>query len=223
MTFAEIRERLAHPHQHHVGDDTLATRLETELFLREPHLPDDSAAVRLRLKPCWAVEQKEQSRMQPTWEEMHSVPRSFSGMNTISKACDESARNIHFRRPVGRTLLGDDFRGTDFRALVELRAKVLRQIRHVGDLTLAALVDPVHHLAGAEGLAASSATNASSSARGKPNRLVRLVEGGRHGGAGAAISRAGAYSVVRKKYAISVARCRPHPSRAPTFCSMLKA
>ena len=37
--------------------------------------------------------------MQPTCEEMHSVPRSFSGMNTISNACEESALNIHLRVP----------------------------------------------------------------------------------------------------------------------------
>ena len=42
--------------------------------------PTISAAVRLRLKPCCAVEQNEQSSAQPTCEEMHSVPRSSSGM-----------------------------------------------------------------------------------------------------------------------------------------------
>ena len=42
--------------------------------------PTISAVVRLRLKPCCAVEQNEQSSAQPTCEEMHSVPRSSSGM-----------------------------------------------------------------------------------------------------------------------------------------------
>ena len=48
--------------------------------------PTISAVLKLRLKPCCAVAQKEQSSAQPTCEEMHSVPRSGSGMNTISKA-----------------------------------------------------------------------------------------------------------------------------------------
>ncbi len=42
--------------------------------------PTISAAVRLRLKPCCAVEQKLQSIAQPTCEEMHNVARSPSGM-----------------------------------------------------------------------------------------------------------------------------------------------
>jgi hypothetical protein len=42
-----------------------------------------SATVRLRLKPCLPVEQKEQSSAHPACVEMHSVPRSSSGMNTV--------------------------------------------------------------------------------------------------------------------------------------------
>ncbi len=48
--------------------------------------PIISAAVRLRLKPCCAVAQKAQSRAQPAWEEMHSVARRLSGINTVSTA-----------------------------------------------------------------------------------------------------------------------------------------
>ena len=51
------------------------------------------------MKPCCAVEQNEQSSTQPTCEEMQSVPRSVSGMNTVSKACEASARSSHLRVP----------------------------------------------------------------------------------------------------------------------------
>ena len=42
--------------------------------------PTISATVRLRLKPCLPVEQNAQSSAQPACDEMHSVPRSSSGM-----------------------------------------------------------------------------------------------------------------------------------------------
>ena len=42
--------------------------------------PMISAVVRLRLKPCLPVEQNAQSSAHPACEEMHSVPRSSSGM-----------------------------------------------------------------------------------------------------------------------------------------------
>jgi hypothetical protein len=61
--------------------------------------PTISAVLRLRLKPCAPVEQNEQSSAQPTCEEMHSVPRPGSGMNTISIACEASARSSHLRVP----------------------------------------------------------------------------------------------------------------------------
>ena len=42
--------------------------------------PTISATLKLRLNPCCAVAQNEQSIAQPTWLEMHKVPRSGSGM-----------------------------------------------------------------------------------------------------------------------------------------------
>ena len=42
--------------------------------------PMISPVVRLRLKPCLPVEQNAQSSAQPACDEMHSVPRSSSGM-----------------------------------------------------------------------------------------------------------------------------------------------
>src|SRR6056297_3304924 len=61
--------------------------------------PMISAAVRLRLKPCLAVAQKAQSSAQPTCDEMHRVPRSGSGMNTVSTACPPPAAVSHFTVP----------------------------------------------------------------------------------------------------------------------------
>jgi hypothetical protein len=58
-----------------------------------------SAALRLRLNPCLAVEQKVQSKAQPTCDETHSVPRPGSGMNTVSMALSSSKRNNHLIVP----------------------------------------------------------------------------------------------------------------------------
>src|SRR5664279_5566346 len=43
-----------------------------------------SATVRLRLKPWRPVEQNVHSSAQPTCDDMHKVPRSSSGINTVS-------------------------------------------------------------------------------------------------------------------------------------------
>ena len=48
--------------------------------------PMISATDRLRLKPWRPVEQKVQAKAQPTCEEIHKVPRSSSGINTVSTA-----------------------------------------------------------------------------------------------------------------------------------------
>ena len=61
--------------------------------------PTISAVVRLRLKPCWPVEQNAQSTAQPACAEMHSVPRSVSGMNTVSTALPSPTSSSHLRVP----------------------------------------------------------------------------------------------------------------------------
>ncbi len=48
--------------------------------------PKISADVRLRLKPWWPVAQNAQSSAHPACDEMQSVPRLGSGMNTVSTA-----------------------------------------------------------------------------------------------------------------------------------------
>ena len=61
--------------------------------------PMISAAVRLRLKPCRPVEQNVHSSAQPTWDEMHSVPRSVSGINTVSTPLPVPTSSSHLRVP----------------------------------------------------------------------------------------------------------------------------
>ena len=61
--------------------------------------PMISAAVRLRLKPCRPVEQNVHSSAQPTCDEMHSVPRSASGINTVSTPLPVPTSSSHLRVP----------------------------------------------------------------------------------------------------------------------------
>src|SRR3546814_9057870 len=61
--------------------------------------PMISLDVRLRLKPWWPVEQKRQLTAQPAWLDTHSVPRSSSGMKTVSMALPCPTSNSHLRVP----------------------------------------------------------------------------------------------------------------------------
>lgn len=61
--------------------------------------PMISAAVRLRLNPRLPVEQNVQSRLQPICDDTHSVPRSPSGMSTVSTLLPLSMRMTHLRVP----------------------------------------------------------------------------------------------------------------------------
>ena len=61
--------------------------------------PTISPASRLRTSRIVPVWQKVQLRVQPTWLETQSVPRSASGMNTISKSWPSWVRNSHLRVP----------------------------------------------------------------------------------------------------------------------------
>src|SRR5574337_253279 len=58
-----------------------------------------SPVVRLRLNPWCPVEQKRQPTAQPACEEMHRVPRSSSGMKTVSTALPPPTSNSHFTVP----------------------------------------------------------------------------------------------------------------------------
>ena len=61
--------------------------------------PTISPVSRLRTQGWVPVWQKRQFSVQPTWEERHSVPRSSSGMNTISASLASGKRNSHLRVP----------------------------------------------------------------------------------------------------------------------------
>ena len=61
--------------------------------------PIISATLRLRLKPCLPVEQKEQLSAQPACVETHKVPRSVSGIYTVSIALPVPTFNSHLRVP----------------------------------------------------------------------------------------------------------------------------
>ena len=61
--------------------------------------PIISATVKLRLNPWRAVEQKVQSKAQPTCEDTHKVPRSSSGINTVSMALPSAKRKTHLQVP----------------------------------------------------------------------------------------------------------------------------
>src|SRR5947208_7047109 len=58
-----------------------------------------SPVLRLRLKPWWPVEQKRQPTAQPACDDTHSVPRSSSGMNTVSTALPPPTSNSHLIVP----------------------------------------------------------------------------------------------------------------------------
>ena len=78
----EIVERLAHAHHHDIGD--LAARRRAgpvaQGVLGDQQLAQYFAGVRLRTSFWVPVWQKRQVRVQPTWDETHSVPRSASGI-----------------------------------------------------------------------------------------------------------------------------------------------
>ena len=61
--------------------------------------PIISAVVKLRLKPCWAVEQKVHAKAQPICDETHKVPRPSSGMNTVSIRLPQLVCTTHLRVP----------------------------------------------------------------------------------------------------------------------------
>ncbi len=58
-----------------------------------------SPADRLRTSGIVPVRQKLQERVQPTWVETQSAPRSSSGMNTLSTSWPSAKRSSHLRVP----------------------------------------------------------------------------------------------------------------------------
>jgi hypothetical protein len=74
----EVGQRLAHAHQDHVAETQRSDRRHPGKHpapaVRQPQLPNDFGRGEIaRLKPCFPVEQKEQSRAQPACVEMHKA------------------------------------------------------------------------------------------------------------------------------------------------------
>ena len=61
--------------------------------------PRISAAERLRTRRWVPVWQKRQVSVQPIWEETQSVPRSSSGIWTVSASCPSANPSSHLRVP----------------------------------------------------------------------------------------------------------------------------
>src|SRR5262245_54124083 len=135
--------------------------------------PTISAAVRLRLKPCCAVEQNEQSSTQPTREEMHSVPRSSSAMNTISKPWSLPPVSSRLRVPSEATWpLTISGSLTSARSSSRARKSLARSVMaEMSDSPR--LYSQFMSWRARNGLLPIAPTNASSSALDRPSRLVR--------------------------------------------------
>ena len=109
----------------------------------------------------------------------------------------------HLRVPSDGDLRLDDLGHARLRrAVTQLGAEILGEIGHRGDVALAALVHPVHQLARAEGLAAQLRDERLELGL-RQAEQVRSFGGG--GGGHRSIYPRGQSSVVRKKYAISIA------------------
>ena len=92
--------------------------------------PTISAGSRLRTRRCVPVWQNLQVSVQPTCEETHSVPRSSSGMWTVSASCPSTKRSSHFLVPSTEILEPGHVRPRDDEPLGELGAQRLRQAGH---------------------------------------------------------------------------------------------
>ena len=82
------------------------------------------------------------------------MPRSSSGMKTISKAWPLPPDSSHLRVPSEATCVLTISGSATSARVSELRAEILGEIGHRREVALAALVHPVHELARAERLAA---------------------------------------------------------------------
>ena len=102
--------------------------------------------------PVW---QNVQLRVQPTWLETQSVPRSdFGNIDALDLGAPiEQMRGRHAQEPlaraVGRDLFGGDFGSGERATLGEFLEERPGDIAHRGKLARAAMVDPVPELRGA--------------------------------------------------------------------------
>jgi hypothetical protein len=109
-----------------------------------------SAVVRLRLKPWRAVAQNAQSSGQPTCEDTHKVPRSPSGMNTVSMELPLPTRISHLRVPSLDSCSDNDGGRTDLAVFFQVLAQRAAEIGHRVEIDDAELVHPLDYLRGAK-------------------------------------------------------------------------
>ena len=97
-----------------------------------------------------------QSIAQPTWLEMHSVPRPGSGMNTISMPCvRRPSASSHLRVPSADTCVMRDLGVDDFSDFLQALAKRLCARSVIWSKSFdVALVQPLHQLTRAKRLLA---------------------------------------------------------------------
>ena len=116
--------------------------------------PTISRGVRLRTRRCVPVWQKVQVSVQPTCEETHSVPRSSSGMWTVSTSCAVGEAQQPFAGAVDRdqgTAISPAGAARSARQACRGTPWPGGHRREIGD---AAMIDPVPQLARAERLGA---------------------------------------------------------------------
>ena len=121
-------------------------------LLASQNWPMISATVRLRLKPCLPVEQKAQSSAQPACVDTHSVPRSSSGMNTVSTALPLPTSIRNLRVPSSDSLSETTAGGATTAVRRELFAQAPGDVGHGVEIRHAGTMHPAQHLARAEGL-----------------------------------------------------------------------
>ena len=115
--------------------------------------------------------------MQPTWLDTHKVPRSASGMNTISKSWASARAQQPFAGAVGRNLRLDHFGPADDEPFRQPGPLVLAMSVIAVEVGHPAMVDPVPDLLGAQlgrlGIEPRLGEQIGDLLRGRPTRSVR--------------------------------------------------
>jgi hypothetical protein len=228
---AVIRERLAHAHEHDVGDHAVAVGRIAELAVGKPHLPDDFGGVEvavetlLRRRAEAAVHlaadlARDAQRAATRLRDEHHLDRlaALEPEQPLARAVRRHLRQVN----VGRADFGD---------LGETTAEVLAEIRHRVEVTRGAPVHPLEQLAGAERLLAHGDDERLQPCPGEPEQVgaCRRCRCFAHVSVDHAPRREfaraqrGQSSVSEKKNAISRAAFSALSEPCTTFCSMLSA
>ncbi len=219
---AEIRQRFAHSHQHHVRDDAIATGLKAEFPLRQPYLTHDLRGRQVAIEAL--LRGRAERAVQRAADLRGNTQCAAIGLRDEHHL--ESLRRVCTQQPlpcaVGGALHRRNLGRADLGALGKPNAKVLRQVRHALERAFATLVHPVHQLPGAERLAADLRHKSLERRAGEAQQILETCGGLGHGGVRGNQPR-GCSSVVRKKYAISCAAVAGASDPCTTFCSILRA